>query len=309
MSVLTLLLGLLVADDPVFSGPQPGEDLSPFTVNGVFGDAANRPLDVLKASGDRPVVLVFVHERTRPAFGVANVVMRLAEHYGTERITGGLVFLTNDPTETQNWMNRIPQYFPRKVLIGISPDGPEGPGSYGLNRNVALTILVSGSSSKTSADGQGVRKTVRANFALIQPSLEADAPKIFRAVADVLGEQDVPAVTQIAAMGQRDRKMTDQPAAAGGPSPELRSLLRPMLDKSADDAAVAAAAQKIEQFAAKNPDAQKQLGEIARRIIAADRLSSYGTSACQAVLKRWAEEFQPDSDAGSGTETPQQREP
>lgn len=40
-------------------------------------------------------------------------------------------------TETAEWMNRVPEYFPKQIRLGISVDGKEGPGAYGLNRNVA----------------------------------------------------------------------------------------------------------------------------------------------------------------------------
>ena len=53
-----------------------------------------------------------------------------------------------------------------RVPVGVSVDGLEGPGSYGLNRNVTLTVLV------------GKAGRVRANFALVQPS-DADGPAAF----------------------------------------------------------------------------------------------------------------------------------
>ena len=58
--------------------------------------------------------------------------------------------------------------------VGISIDGAEGPGSYGLNRNVNVTVLV-------GKDGR-----VTANFALIQPS-ELDATKILGEVVKLVG--------------------------------------------------------------------------------------------------------------------------
>ena len=47
----------------------------------------------------------------------------------------------------------------------ISLDGIEGPGNYGLNRKVTLTLLVA----------KGTK--VVANFAIVQPN-ETDAPKV-----------------------------------------------------------------------------------------------------------------------------------
>ncbi len=57
----------------------------------------------------------------------------------------------------------------------VSVDGKEGPGSLGLNRKVTLTILV------------GNKGEVKANFALIQPSLQTDLLPIANAMVDLIG--------------------------------------------------------------------------------------------------------------------------
>ena len=75
---------------------------------------------------------------------------------------------------------------PTDVPIGISVDGKEGPGAYGLNRNVTLTVLV------------GKDNVVTANFALIQPSIPADAPKILAEVVKLIGGQ-VPGLDELGA--------------------------------------------------------------------------------------------------------------
>ncbi|MEZ6040799.1 MAG: hypothetical protein R3C20_09850 [Planctomycetaceae bacterium] len=293
MLVILCLLNSVLVDDPVFSGPQPGETLAPFVMTGVFGKQADQKVDV---PGDvsTPSVVVFVHERTRPALGVANLVMRLADARGPEKLSGSLVVLTDDPTDASTWMNRIPRYFPSKVQTGISVDGIEGPGAYGLNRNVALTVLVAN------------RNVVTANFALVQPSVEVDGPKIFKAIAEVLGEKDVPAVAdfmpqrrQSDAPAKRDGAMKrdeamkrgDAANAAAAEHPQIRPLLGPLIQKTATDEQVVAAADKVEAFAAEHADFRVQVGDITRRIIAADMLARYGTPKCQEYLKKWSREF------------------
>ena len=57
----------------------------------------------------------------------------------------------------------------------IAPGGAEGPGNYGLNRNVTLTIL---------AANEG---KVTANFAIVQPN-ETNAPRVLAAVAKLVGK-------------------------------------------------------------------------------------------------------------------------
>ena len=287
MFLLLSVLTAIVLDDPVFSGPQPGEKLVAFVMTGVIGKDADRKIDVVTDNDTRPCVLIFVHERSRPAFGLANVVMRLIEDRGPEKLAGSLIFLTDDPTETADWMNRIPQYFPKQIRKGISVDGKEGPGAYGLNRNVSLTILVAKENVVTSS------------FALVQPSIEADGPKIFNAIGEVLGEKDVPKIADFQPNPQRgDRAQMKQREGAASPQhPEIRTMLSPLIQKTATDEEVDAAAKKVEDFAAEHPDFRIQIGDIARRIIAAEKLENYGTSKCQEYLTKWAKEFVADPEA------------
>src|SRR5437762_2363666 len=70
---------------------------------------------------------------------------------------------------------KITSFTPRGVPIGISTEGAAGPPAYNLNRNVLVTVIIA------------KENRVVANFALAQPILEDDAPKIAEAVAAALG--------------------------------------------------------------------------------------------------------------------------
>ncbi|MEQ9411037.1 MAG: hypothetical protein RIK87_25220 [Fuerstiella sp.] len=285
--LMTAALLLPAFDDPVLSGPQPGEPLVPFTIVSTTDEGGEQQLDLIALAGDKPIVIAFVHERTRPAFGLANAVMRLVSDRGTEKIIGGLVYLDDDPTEAATWMNRVKSNFPKGIHRGISTDGIEGPGAYGLNRNVSVTVLVA------------KNKKVTANFAMVQPSLQVDAPKIFKAIADVLGEKEVAEVADYTGGNRTNARMKRQPAGRDAASqkqdPKLRPLLAPLIQKTATDDQVVAAAEKVEAYAAENPIARGQIGDIARQIIAADRLTSYGTTKCQQYLKKWAAEYKAEA--------------
>lgn len=177
--VLVLLQAVRIATgEPAqehFSGPQPGEKLPGFSQRVIVGPQTDRELDIVAQAGDKPLLLIFVHEVNRPSVGMA----RLLGNYAASRADDGLhcsvVFLTSDPAETEAWMKRAASALPQKVSLGLSPDGPEGPGEYGLNRKVTMTILM--------AD----KGKVTANFALVQPSIQADAPKVLQAIVDVVG--------------------------------------------------------------------------------------------------------------------------
>ena len=57
--------GLCLAQEPVFSGPQPGEKLPAFKVRGVFAPDAGKDLDFVNVARGKPIVLVFVHDLNR----------------------------------------------------------------------------------------------------------------------------------------------------------------------------------------------------------------------------------------------------
>jgi hypothetical protein len=280
-SLATWTLSLLIltphpagaADEPVFSGPQAGETLVPFKLNGVQGDESGRNVDILSKADGGPLVLVFVHQRTRPSFGLTNTVMRFAASRNKDGITGATIFLTSDATETQNWMKLVAGNFPKGVVYGISPDGQEGPGAYGLNRNVELTVLV------------GKEHKVTANFALVQPSVQADGPKIFQAIVDVLGGGDVPDVAQFSGQDRGTRMVRPEQ------DPQLRPLLTRVIKKDATAEQVDEAARAVEDYAAKNAATRQEIGRIGRRIIEAGKLMDYGTAHAQEYLQKWANEY------------------
>jgi hypothetical protein len=263
------------ADDetPVFSGPQVGEKLTPFKVRGVFNDRAGKEFDLVAEADGKPIVLIFVHETTRPSIGLTRAVMTYAASRAGDGLNSGVIYVTGDATETEAFLKRASHAMPEKVAIGISLDGKEGPGAYGLNRNVTLTVLVA------------KENKVTANFALVQPSLQADSQKIAKAIVDVLGGGRVPTLAQLG--------VTPAAAdpAANQQDPNLRSLLVPLIQKTASAEEVEKAAAKIEEYLAKNPETAKQVGQIARRIIDAGVLENYGTPAAQEYLRKWAKQF------------------
>lgn len=278
MSCVLLLIGLqsvTSADEEVFSGPQPEETLPSFEASGVFGDLAGKKFDLIEQAAGKPVALIFVHARTRPAFGLTNTIMRFAASRADAGLQSGVIFLTDDSTATEEWMRVVERHFPQGVAYGISDDGPAGPGAYGLNRNVTLTVLV-GKEGKTTA-----------NFALVQPSLQVDGPKILQAIVDVTGGGKVPTIAEL------------RPARAAGRNrmnlraddPRLASLVRAVINKQATDDEVSTAAAAVEAYVTANEKARQQLGQIASRVVNSDRLSNYGTEAAQKTIREWAKKY------------------
>jgi hypothetical protein len=158
------------------SGPQVGEQITPFTMRGVLDDEAGKKIDLVKDAGGRPLVLFFLHERTRPSVVLARMVLNDAAGRKADGLDAGLVLLTADAPAMEEWVKIATNALPRGVPIGISTDGAGGPSAYNLNRNVQVTVIV-------AKDNRVV-----ANFALATPSPD-DAPKIIEAIAAAVGQK------------------------------------------------------------------------------------------------------------------------
>jgi hypothetical protein len=156
--------------EQVFSGPQVGEKLPPLKVVGAYDDDAGKELDFVTHAAGKPIVLVFVHEGNRPSIGLTRALTTYTVSRAKDGVGTGIVWLGEDATEAEATLKRIRHALTPGAPTGISVDGKEGPGSYGLNRNVTLTILV------------GKEGKVTANFAIVQPSLQEDLPKILKEI-------------------------------------------------------------------------------------------------------------------------------
>ncbi len=273
----------------VFSGPQPGEQVQSFAVNGVRGEDSGKAVDLTEKASHGPLLIVYVHERTRPAFALTNTVAKFAETKADKGLTAGIVYLTADATETENWLKTINANLPEKIFLGISPDGKEGPGAWGLNRNVALTVIVANEDKVT------------ANFALRQPSVDVDGPKIFQAIADVTGGGPIPDVAEFAGsrrMAERGRETKRGEKEKEKLDDKLRQLLGPVIARTASEEDVNEAAAKVEEEAATDPAFRERVLQSVTRIIEAGKLPDYGTPKAQEFLAKWSKEFaEPAKDA------------
>lgn len=290
---------VLAAVDPVFSGPQVGEPLPSFQIRNVLAEPA-RSVDPIQSADGNPVMIIFVHKRTRPAFGLTNALMNYAQTKKKSGLSSAVAFLTPDATETGNWMKKIRNYFPKGALYGISPDGQDGPGAYGLNRDVTLTILL-GRDSKTTA-----------NFALVQPGMQADGPKIASALATLLGDKEPVDLTKFSRNRMTDTTAPKRPATRTRPGQQLPEeivgKLRAVISKDNSPDEVDKAAKALEEALAKDEKSARQVGVITNRIIDAGVLERYGTERARKYLKKWAKEFaakKPDvnkpTDTGNST--------
>lgn len=261
------------ADEPLFSGPQVGESLTPFVVRGVFDDNAGKEIDFVTAADGKPIVLIFVHDVNRPSIAMTRVLSQYTASRAGDGLATGVVWLNDDLTDAENELKRIRHALAPQARTGISIDGREGPGLYGLNRNVTLTILV------------GKEGKVTANYALVQPSLAADLPKILASVVEVAGGE-VPKLDELEGM----REMMAGRAAADA-APNLRPILAPLIRQQASDEEVDQAAEVVEKRLKEDEAVRKELGRIASTIVESGKLENYGTAHAQEYLRKWAKAY------------------
>lgn len=283
-------------DEPLFSGPQPGEKLPAFVARGVFDEAAGKEIDFVTSAGDQPVVLIFVHDVNRQSVSLVRVLSQYTSEKAADQIRTGIVLLHDDVTEAEKTLKRIRHALAPKAPIAVSLDGKEGPGSYGLNRKVMLTILV------------GQKGIVTANYALVQPSLQVDLPKILESIVALTGGQ-MPKLEELEGMPAMTRGAPSRDGNGKSDAPNLRPLLAPVIRLDASVEEVERAAAKVEEAAKDDAAVRKEVGRIANTIIDAGKLTDYGTPKCQEYLQKWATEYgRPEKASESTDDAPDRNE-
>lgn len=162
----------------VFSGPQPGEKLLPLSVIGMNGRLKDKKFDPVAVAKGKPQVLIFQDQSpvgVKGLYFLGPVLQRIQDQAKTG-LDVTVVFLGDDQQnlkpEDFGYVQRVTNVF----QMSRSPDGRDGPGNYGLNRKMAVTIVI-------ARDGK-----VAHNFTFATPMLYAD-PHILGAVAEVIGEK------------------------------------------------------------------------------------------------------------------------
>lgn len=306
--MLTLLLFLALmapATDDIFSGPQKGEKTPPFKVLDMNGPNAGKELDHVSEWKGAPAVICFVHELTRPG---AQLIRRL-DAYGVQNKDALRTLFVSLASDVQEAERRLPPSIKAinwQCLVGISVDGKEGPGAYGLNKEVLLTVIA-------AKDDK-----VIGNWAIVSPN-ETDFPRI-QAVLDKLIEPalDSPEAVkaeilrlraQLAALkaevdelkrGTRGERSTErmpagkpeekasQPLPGKAPTdPKLVQMIRRLIRVNAEPADVDQAIQDIEAHAKDSRDLQKQ---VVDGLILIDHLG-YGSDYSKTARKKLSEAY------------------
>lgn len=268
IAVASLAGAAAPADEPIFSGPQPKEKITPFKVLCVQGPHAGKEIELVKDNNGEPTLLIFVHEITRPAFQLLRPVDLYASRLSKDGLATHIVWLTADKSETEKYLANARRSLNLKSPVVISLDGLEGPGNYGLNRKVTLTILL-------AKDNK-----VAANFAIVQPN-ETDAPKIIEELAKLMGDKKPPTVEDLRKeLGGGTRQ------DAGGRDPELTALMRKMIQLNNTEEQVKEIADAMMKWAGDDAKKKAELTEYCKQVVQL----GYGSEPARAALKKLAGE-------------------
>lgn len=154
VTMIMLALVLLQTEAPKYSGPQAGEALPAFTVLNEGGER----VDALAGFDGAPTLLVFVHTVSRPGAKLVRLLDRAAQDRAEYGLRATIVMLTDDEFAQEKYAPTYRKSLGLKTPLTISVDGAEGPGPYGLNKEMELTVLVAKDNKVTH------------NFALIDPN-------------------------------------------------------------------------------------------------------------------------------------------
>lgn len=266
--LVSLSLSARAADEPVFSGPQPGEKLTAFKAQQVFGPSAGKEIDPVADHKGGPITLVFVHELTRPSRQLLIAVDAYGLDWAKDGLATHFIWLSADKAKAEEFLKNAQGSIAIKSPIGISVDGQEGPGNYGLNRKVTLTILI-------AKDNKVV-----ANHAIIQPN-ETDAPKVLADIAKLLGKA-APTAEEIRAKRPNPMRVptnADEPEGAQ----RIKEGMRPLL-KETDKEKIAAAFKAMDEWAGRDRKKVMWLRSYLELIF---EKSKYGTTEVQEAYRAW----------------------
>jgi hypothetical protein len=166
---LAIQTSLALADEPV-SGPKIGEVAGVLEAEIATGDDAGKTRDLMEPLKDKPVLIIFISEMTRPGFGL----LKQLDKYGRLRQPEGLevliVRVTDDKAGAAKHAKILYDLYDVKSTAGVAVAGKSGPNDYGLHDDAQMTVLLVDKQHKVlmnlarrSPDRQdfdGVRKSI-----------------------------------------------------------------------------------------------------------------------------------------------------
>jgi hypothetical protein len=167
--------------DPVYSGPQPGEKLRGFTVIPPRRNHLEEEFDPVAAGLGKPHFMIFIDDSDiEEGIGAFINAAWMVDKKSKTGLAASVVILAHERTTEIGFNTKDDNFW--NVLnavyrIGYAPDGRDGPGAYGLNRDFLMTILI--------ADAEG---KVLYNFPHRQRPSDYPSPHVLGGMAAAVGE-------------------------------------------------------------------------------------------------------------------------
>lgn len=264
----------------VFSGPQPGEEIKPFNVVRVKAGQSEE-LEIVKETDDRITLICFVHQignDDRILFGMGLVDFYASRH---KQLTSHIVLLSDDREKIISMLRgweRGPVF--TKSLVSLSADGAEGPGFYGLNRNVSgMTVLVA-------------KENKVVDNLVFQAPNNRDLQTIMTAVAKALGEPEPTlAEVQQELRAERQRRAEERIKASPiyklAPSEEPGRIMFRIVNGRGNRSQIAQrGSQQLLDWAGDNKERKTELKKYCQAVLAGDfELDRYSREAIQKLAE------------------------
>jgi hypothetical protein len=263
----------------IFSGPQPGEKIKPFKVLHIEADQPEE-LEIVKETDERTTLICFVHRLSNDdkiLFGLGLVDFYASRH---KDLTSHFVLLSDDRAKMimmlRGWARG--SLF-TKSLVSVSVDGVEGPGYYGLNRNVAMTVLV--------ARGNKV-----VNNLVFQAPNQRDLQAIMAAVAKALGKPEPTLANvqrELRAERQRraEKRIKASPVFKLAPNEQLGRIMFGMVNARGNRSQNARRrSQQLLDWAGDSKERRSALKKYCKAVLAGDfNLNQYSRAAIQKLTR------------------------
>lgn len=235
-------------ENVIYSGPQPGERLPAFKAVGLRGRHKGKVIDPVALADGKPLVLIFQDNSVVGQKGLllcGNLLATIAENC-PQGLHVSTTFLVDDPTLSKVFEYDFMDEIDNVIQMSVSRDRRDGPGAYGLNRSVAMTIIV-------ARDGK-----VLHTFALKQPMLYPD-PHVMGAIADVIGVDR----STLAGWFRKDKtrtiaQRTDRKEQADEKRDSNKTSARPEVTRQAEFG------KKLREIASTGKISRQEAGELYR---------------------------------------------
>ena len=128
-------------DEPK-SGPQVGDAIEGFEFEAATGDDAGKKLDPLKPLKDKPVLIIFEGQMTRPGFGLLKVLDKYARLRQPEGLEVLIVRLSDDTAAAAKHAKLLYDMYDIKSPAGVAAEGKSGPKNFNLSDEAEMTVLL-----------------------------------------------------------------------------------------------------------------------------------------------------------------------